>query len=47
MDIVDPKVHYKPNKIIIAAKHKEGKLEPSAIIEQTARAAGIETKIDR
>lgn len=47
MDRVDPKVHYKPNKIIIAAKHKEGKLEPSPIIKQITRTAGIETKIDR
>ena len=47
MDIVDPKVHYKLKKIIIAEKHKEAKLEPSAIIEQTAKTAGNETKIDR
>ncbi len=46
MDIVDPKVHYKPKKIVIAEKHKKIKLEPIPIIKQTTITNRIETKID-
>lgn len=46
MDIVDPKVHYKPKKIVIAEKQKKIKLEPSPIIKQTTITNRIETKID-